>query len=442
MSLLIVEGGIPLIGHVHISGSKNSAVALIPAALFSNEDVVLDNVPRVGAVDFLISIIKSMGGKAEWISKNKLLINGASLDTFEVPYEFGSVYRNTSLLAGPLMFRFGQAVLPKQNPDVKVAKPINRWIDSWKSLGIDVKEDEKFIYLKAEQVSGTTVNFKVSTHMGTGNAILSSIFGRGETTILNASEETEINDLIAFCNELGADVDRIEPHKIRVIGKHIFKGASIKIQNDINEAVTFAIGALVTNGNVSMKGVDKSSITSFTNVLTKMGANFEFSGDEMRVWHANEKLKSIEVNTAPAPGFMTHWKSLITLLATRANGVSLVHDTVYTNRFEFARDLNRMGAKIEILKPSEVGMIPVISDDSYDFNKTGEPYTVARITGPTKLRGTKSNIIDLRSGAVLILAALSAEGKSEIGGSENISRGFEDFFDKLSSLGAQFNYVN
>jgi len=442
MSLLVVEGGIPLIGTVHLSGSKNSSVALIPAALFSNDDVVLDNIPHVGAVDALISIIKSMGGKAEWVSKNKLLINGASLETFEVPYELGSIYRNTGLFAGPLMFRFGQAVLPKQDPNIILAKPINRWVDSWKALGIDVKEDEKFIYLKAEQVVGTTINFKINTHMGTGNAILSSLFGGGETTILNAAEEPEIDDLISFCNELGADVDRIEPRKIKVTGKHLFKGGSFKVPNDRDEAVTYAVGALVTNGNVSIKGIEKGSLTSFTNVLTKMGANFEFSGEEMRIWHANEALNPVEINTAPAPGFMTHWKSLIALLATRANGVSLIHDTVFIDRFEFTSDLNRMGAKIEMLKPSEAGIVPVISDDSYDFAYKGEPYTIARITGPTKLKGSKTHIIDLRAGAVMILAALCAAGKSEIGGFENVSRGYEDFFDKLSSLGAQFSYVN
>ncbi|OGC46968.1 hypothetical protein A3B64_03025 [candidate division WWE3 bacterium RIFCSPLOWO2_01_FULL_37_24] len=278
--------------------------------------------------------------------------------------------------------------------------------------------------------------------MGTGNAILSSIFGIGETTIINAAEESEINDLISFCNLIGAEIDRIEPRKIRILGKRIFRGTSFKVQNDINEAVAFAVGALVTNGNISIKGVEKSGITSFTNVLTKMGANFEFSGDEMRVWHANEELKPVEINTAPAPGFMTHWKSLLVLLATKANGVSIIHDTVYINRFEFTKDLNRMGAKIEILKPSEVNLIPVISDDYYDFNKSGEPYTVARVTGPTKLKGVKSHIIDLRSGAVLVLAALYAEGKSEIGGFEYISRGFEDFFEKFGSLGAKFSYVN
>ncbi|HLB51445.1 hypothetical protein A3F07_01165 [candidate division WWE3 bacterium RIFCSPHIGHO2_12_FULL_38_15] len=442
MPLLEIEGGIPLIGNVHLSGSRNSSVALIPAALFSNDDIVIDNVPKFGAIDTLIAIIKSLGGKAEWISKNKLLINGASLETFEVPYELGSVYRNTGLLAGPLMFRFGQAVLPKQNPEVIVIKPINRWVDSWRSLGVDVKEDDKYYYLKAEQITGTTINFKVNTHMGTGNAILSSIFGIGETTIINAAEESEINDLISFCNLIGAEIDRIEPRKIRILGKRIFRGTSFKVQNDINEAVAFAVGALVTNGNISIKGVEKSGITSFTNVLTKMGANFEFSGDEMRVWHANEELKPVEINTAPAPGFMTHWKSLLVLLATKANGVSIIHDTVYINRFEFTKDLNRMGAKIEILKPSEVNLIPVISDDYYDFNKSGEPYTVARVTGPTKLKGVKSHIIDLRSGAVLVLAALYAEGKSEIGGFEYISRGFEDFFEKFGSLGAKFSYVN
>ena len=273
--------------------------------------------------------------------------------------------------------------------------------------------------------------------MGTDNAILFSMFVPGETIIANAAEEPEVDDLISFVKLIGADVERIEARKIKVVGKNNFTGGTFKVMNDRNEVVTFAVAALATKGNIVIQGVDRKNLLAFVHDLTNMGAKFDTSTDEMRVWRATEDLLPVDITTAPYPGFMTDWQPLAVLLLTQASGMGKVHDTVYWDRFGYTKDLNRMGAKIELSRPSDLGIEPVISEDIYDIKVQGEPATIAEVTGPVKLRGSKLSIPDLRAGATLILAALAAEGKSEIVGYENVSRGYENFLTKLTDLGAQ-----
>ncbi len=437
MAAVSLQGGVPLSGDIVISGAKNSGLKLLHAALFSNEDVVLDNIPNIENLHVDLEIIRRLGGKFRWIGANKLVINGAGLISHEIPYELGSKYRTAALLVGPLVFRFGKAILPKPGGCKIGPRPLNRWVDTWKTLGYEVQEDDKFYYIFSKQVTGADISFKISTHTGTDNAILSALFAAGETTITNAAEEPEVDDLIAFCNQIGGKVERVAPRTIKVSGTQVFKSCKYKVMPDRNEVVTFVVAALVTGGNIKLKGVQKTDLLAFTNVLTKIGCKFEFAKNDMRVWHAGEVFSAATVTTAPAPGFMTDWQPLITLLLTQAEGESIVHDTVYTDRFGYTVDLNRMGAKINLVSPSELGLEAVISDEAYDLAKLGEPKTVAKITGPTPFKGTKLFVPDLRAGAALVLAGLMAHGKSEIEGVENVERGYENFFDKLVSLGAQ-----
>ncbi len=437
MSGITVEGGTPLMGTVLVSGSKNSVLKLIPAAMFSNEDIVLSNVPRIKSVFDDLEIITSIGGKAEWVGSNTLILNGSSVNTYEIPSDIGSKYRTTMLLAGPLLFRFGKAYIPKHKPTSFKPGPVNRFLDTWRSLGFRVEEDENYYRIFSETPNGASIVFRTSSHTATDNAILSSVFVQGETIINNASEECEIDDLVETLSLMGASVERIEPRKIKINGVSIFKGTKFEVCPDKSEVASFAAAAVITKGNISIRGVRKDAMVQFVNLLNKIGARFEFSEDELRVWRHDEEIQPTTVEVSATPGFVPDWQSLATLILTQANGESTIHDTVYIDRFGFIVDLNRMGAKIEIIKPSEAGIVPVISDDSYDYEKMGEPSTLARIKGPSKLRGERLTISDFRYGAALLLAALCAEGKSEIIGVENIENFFEGFVDKLKSLGAK-----
>ena len=420
MSILTIEGGKPLIGSVKISGAKNSVLKIISASMFSNDDVVVSNVPRVGSVFKYLDIVKEMGAKVEWVGNNKVVLNGAGLSTYVIPYELGAVCHTTSLLVGPLVFRFGKVIVPLS----KSNKPVNRLIDTWKTLGMDVENDGKNLVIKAMNLQQSNIKFKINTLMGTDNAILSSLFINGETLIHNSNEEPETDDLISFCNVIGGKVERLEPRLIKVTGATIFKGGSFEVISDYNEAAVFMTAAIVTNGNIFVTGVDRTSMTSFVNVLTKIGCKYEFSKNEVRVWRDKDRLNNVSLSTSPAPGFVSDWQSLITLIATQADGESLIYDTVYHNRFDYTVDLNRMGAKIDL----------TVSDAKFE-----EPHSVAKVVGPTKLRGVKIGINHFIDSYTLILAALSASGKSDITGYENVEKGFEDFINKLVNLGAQIN---
>lgn len=436
MSSVLIEGSTPLTGDITVSGSVNSALKLIIAAMFSNEEVVLENVPRIKVIEDDLEVIRSLGGSAEWAG-DTLVLNGAGLSSSEIRYELGSRLRTAILLSGPLLFRFGKASIPKFYSESFVPGPVNRLVDTWRTLGVEVKEDDKYYYLNGENMEFSTIVFKTSTHMGTDNAIFCSLFLDGETIIANASEEPEIEDLIFILNQMGANIERIEPRKIRVTGSNIFKGARYSVLGDKTEAAVFASAAILTKGNITIKGIKKETLIPFVNFLNKIEAKFEISDTELKVWRHGEDLKPIQVEISPTPGFVHDWQSLATLVLTQASGQSLVHDTVYTSRFSYSVDLNRMGAKISNIKPTEVDLIPVISDDSYNFEVEGEPKSVVKIDGPTKLKGEKLNIGSFINGPVLVLAALCAEGKSEIIGIEHIEKYLCGFTDKLKSLGAK-----
>jgi UDP-N-acetylglucosamine 1-carboxyvinyltransferase len=433
---IYLEGKNPLRGSVQVSGAKNSAIKLIFASMFSNEDVVLDNVPRIESILIDLEIIKSIGGKAEWIGKNRLLLNGSNLVTHEIPYELGAKYRTAFLLVGPLLYKFGKAQIPQTAGSFFRPNPINRILATWQSLGFDIKQDETWIYISTGTPKASEISFKTTTHTGTENAILSALFIDGETIINNASEEPEIDDLISFVRAMGVTCERVEPRKIRLVGSTVFRGTTFTVQPDKYEAAAFATAALLSKGNIAITGINKLPLVPFVNFLTKIKANFDIQFSELRVWDTNH-LEPTNLTIAPSPGFIPDWQPLATLILSKATGTSLVHDTVYTDKFGYVKDLNRMGTDIEVVKPSTVGLMAIISDDAYDYEQEGEPSTVAKIVGPAKFTGAKFHISDPRYANTLVLAALGAEGKTEINGYISAFEETENFFDKLISLGAK-----
>jgi len=395
MDTLAIEGGKPLSGFIKPAGSRNSALKLIYAALFSSEEVVLENVPDVISIDEDLAVIRSIGAMAEWSGNNRLIISGAGISSYEVPQEIGSRYRTAMLIAGPLLYRFGKALLPKYLGEFS-EQPYNRLLDTWESLGIKVIDTGDHFLLDGSEAKGGQIHFKIPSHIGTDNAILSSIFANGETEITNASEEGEVEDLINFCRLIGADISNPEPKKIKIKCASNFKGAKFLVQPDKIEIATFAILAILTQGNITIQGVNKTVVIPLVHLLDKMGAKFAFEGNDLKVWSNGEILSHVNVDITPTPGINSAWQSMVTLLLTQANGESFVHDTVTINGFGFVKDLNRMGARINLAKPTEVGLVPVISDELYDLEKMGEPLSVARVEGPTKLKGTRLEIFSIR----------------------------------------------
>lgn len=441
MSTIIAEGSHSLEGTVKPSGSKDSAIKLIVASLLSNEDIILENIPHTSDVEVMFNIIKQIGGNISWIADNKLMINASTINTHVVPYELGSKSRFAALLAGPLVFRFGKAIVPRSLNLPFRPQPINRWINSWENIGMKVDSDKENVRLILQEKISSDINFKISTHTGTANALISSAFITGETIINNAAEETEVDDLIEFLNTIGGNVERLEPRKIKVVGTNVFKSGYFEAQPDNIEAVAYATAALTTKGNITIKGIKQLQLASFVNFLTKIGARYEHGKDELRVWYGGEEYLPTKIESTPAPGFLADWLPYAALILNYARGTSYIHDTIYVDRLDFSQDLNRMGADIEIKLPSELGFKTMISDESYDYEKFGEPRTAVEIKGPRKLRGTRLNMDDPRFDTALIIAALSAEGKSELIGVDEMHIRYERFFDKLVNLGAELKNI-
>lgn len=433
MESLFIEGGVPLNGPVEPSGSPISATKLILASLFTSEEVVLENVPRVDFIQGELELLKSLGASCTWVGENRLVLNTSGVDSAKVPYDPGASYRTTLLLVPPLVFRFGKAIIPKPSRTHLEARPIDSFIEVWEKLGFLVKEDSEWLNVEAGEPKATNISFKSSTHMGTENAILSSLFIPGTTTINNAAEEVEIEDLIGFLTEIGADVKRVEPRRIEVVGQSLFKGGSFTVQSDKNEAVHYAVAALVTGGTVTIKNINRLGVAPFLNVLNKMGTNYEFENSDLTVWHAGEELQPLEIVSKPAPGFLTDWIPPLTLLLTQASGESVVHETIYPDRWGFARDLNRMGASIELLEGADAAASLEGQGDT-----VGE-ISSARIAGQASLKGVTLDITSIRSGPSLMLAALAADGKSELRGYGTVERIYGNFVENLANLGARFS---
>jgi UDP-N-acetylglucosamine 1-carboxyvinyltransferase len=430
MQSIRIDGKAPLNGTVIPSGSAISASKLILASLYTTEDVILQNVPRVGFTEDDVALIQALGGECTWLDKNKLKINTSGVNTHRIPFELGSKNRISLLAAGPLLFRFGKAVIPKPVGTLQTPNPIDRFISVWQDLGFKVTEDKEWIRLETSEAGSKNISFKDSTHMGTENAILSSLFLNGKTVINNAAEEPEINDLITFLNMIGGDVRRVESRRIEVTGSSIYKSGTFEVQNDKNEIVFFAVSALITRGTVTIKNVDKTSISAFLSVLNNLGANYEFQGTDLTVWHGGENYASVTVTSSPAPGFITDWMPALCLLVSHAEGTSTLIEGVYKESWEYVRDLNRMGASIKLSAQNELA-----ENGDTSLN-------IAKIEGSTSLRGVTLDVEGICSGTALLLAALSAEGSTDIRGLDFLHAVYEDIPTKLQNLGARISVVN
>ena len=421
---LTVEGQEPLVGTVKASGSKISAIHLIIASLFSNEDVILENVPRVEDVESLVKIIKSLGATAEWASLNALKINGSSISSNEISFDPVSSNVGLVLLVVPLIYRFGKAKVTKVE-DVSPKQHLkNRFLNIWESLHFEIKDDGQFYFIEAKSQLNSEILLKVNTVTGTANAIFSSIFIPDETIITNASSEAEIDDLIEFLNELGGSVKRVDERKIIVSGTSSFGEARYKIMPDHKEAVVFATLALLTYGDITVENVVSGNLLAFVRKLEALGANFEFKENSLRVWRPKEQsLKATNVETAPCPGFLSDWQPAMTVLLTQVEGVSYVTETMHVKRLDFTKELNRMGGKVTLVQLAE------------------EDSAQAMVEGPTHLKKGKVSIPDPLTGEALVLAALSAEGRSELYGYEVVQQASEGFEEKLTGLGAKIKVL-
>lgn len=435
MAKYIITGGIPLKGNVKIYGAKNSSFKLMLAALLSDHPCRLSNICFIRDVVSVKKMAEAIGAQINFEENKTVSLIGSGINISEVPLEFGKNTRASSMILPVLLHRFKKAKVPTPGGDNIGARSLDWHLDGLRALGVEVAYVDNFIEAKAPNgLIGSTYTFKKNTHTGTETMILAGTLAKGITTLLNAAEEPEINDLINFLNSLGADIGRVGSRKVVIKGVSMLKGGNWRLMPDRNEAVTFACTALATKGDIFVEEARNDHLLAFLNKVNLAGGGYEIQDNGIRFFY-KQPLVATQVETAPYPGFMTDWQALWVTLMTQAQGESNVHERVFENRFGYTEYLKQMGARIELFNPKVEK-----PEEFYNFNlsdKKENSFHAAKITGPTQLNGTALEVQDIRAGATLTLAALVAKGQSVIDNIELIERGYENLEGRLESLGAE-----
>ncbi len=423
-----IQGGKKLKGEISLAGAKNAATKIIVAALLAQSKSVLFNVPRIGDVEVTLEICHSLGVTYKWLDCNTLEIDPTTLKTYRVPLEDSGKNRIPILFFGPLLHKFQQAEIPILGGCKIGERPVNFHLEAYQQLGAEVSCEGDVYYVKSKGLKGTTIKLDYPSVGTTENILLGASLAQGTTVIQNAAIEPEIEDLALFLQAMGAIIYQDVNRTWIVEGVKKLAGATFRIMNDRIEAASFASLALANKGDIFVKGAEQQYLITFLNWVIKIGGQFEILTDGIRFF-GNNNLKGVALETDVHPGFMTDWQQPFTIVLTQAEGVSIIHETVYENRFGYTEALNKMGAKIYLFKEC-LGSKPCRFQHR-DF------WHSAIIVGPTPLRGANIEVPDLRAGFSYLIAALIAQGESELTGIEIIERGYENLKERLTNLGAE-----
>ena len=416
MDNFVINGGHELFGEVNISGAKNAAVAIIPAALLAEDTVRIENIPQISDVHLIIEILNRMGAEIKVVNKNTLDINTTNINYQSIPYELTSYFRASYYLIGAMLGRFSKADVALPGGCDFGVRPIDQHVKGFKMLGAQVDIIDGVVCAKAEKLVGTPVYMDVVSVGATINIMLAAVKARGLTVIENAAKEPHIVDLANFLNSMGADVRGAGTDVIKIRGVEKMHGCTYSIIPDQIEAGTYMVAAAACGGDVLVKNVIPKHLESITAKLEEAGAEVIEYDDAVRVTRF-KALSKCNVKTMPHPGFPTDMQPQMAVLLSIANGTSILSESVWDNRFQYVQQLLRMGADIQV---------------------DGK---VAVIVGVPRLDGTTVRATDLRAGAAMIIAGLVAEGVTTVEDTIYVERGYEDVVEKFSALGADIKRV-
>ena len=414
----LIKGGVPLSGTVEISGHKNAAGACLAAALLSDEDSIIDNLPLVSDILNQIEILKAMGAKVEWLGEKKVKINAANINPEKIPAELFEKMRVSVLLIGPLLARFKSFKIPHPGGDKIGLRPISSHIQALSDFGVKVEEKNGFYFFEApEKMEGKKIVLEEFSVTATANLMMLASLIQGKTKIEIAAAEPQIQDLGIFLKTMGVNIEGTGTHTILIEGKEKLSGADHIICPDPIEIGNFFIAFAITGGEGKIRNVNPDHLTFFLGKMKQIGINFEVEENEILVKKSTE-FNPARIQILPHPGFPTDLQPHTSVLLTQAVGKSLIHDPLYENRFQHLHELRKMGADIEITDPHR-----------------------ALIFGKKELTGNKINSSDIRSGAALVLAGLIAKDQTQIENISQIERGHEKLEEKLRKLGAQIEKI-
>ena len=417
MEQYVVKGGVPLCGEVSIGGAKNAALGILAAAIMTDETVTIENVPNVRDTKVLLQAIEGIGAKVKYIYNNTVQINGGSICDLNVEYEYIRKIRASYYLLGALLGKYNESNVALPGGCNIGSRPIDQHLKGFKALGAKVNIDHGVVSAKAEKLVGGHIYFDVVTVGATINLMMAACMADGETILENAAKEPHIVDVANFLNAMGANIKGAGTDVIRIRGVERLHGCTYSIIPDQIEAGTFMMAAAATHGDVVIKDVIPKHLEATTAKLEEIGCEVEEFDDAVRV-RAPKRLHRTHVKTLPYPGYPTDMQPQIAVTLALAEGTSIVTESIFENRFKYADELSRMGANIKVEGNSAI--IDVVK----------------------KLTGARVSAPDLRAGAALVIAGLAADGITIVDDIVYIQRGYENFEEKLRSLGAEIERVS
>jgi len=413
----VISGGKPLKGEVSISGFKNAAVAILPATVLANDVCVLENVPDISDIRAEIDILQELGAKVRRLSPTVLEIDTSTVNTTEVPLELGQKMRASYYFLGSMLSRFGKASVPMPGGCNLGARPIDQHLKAFTALGASNSLDYAMVNVESDNLTGAHVFFDVNSVGATINAMLAAVMAEGTTILENVAKEPHIVDVANFLNVMGANVRGAGTDVIKIHGVKKMHGGTYSIVPDQIEAGTFMVAAAASRGDILIKNVIPKHLEPITSKLRIVGATVEEYDDSVRVIGIDGAYNTTNIKTMPHPGFPTDLQPVMGVLLCFAKGTSIITEGIWDNRFRYCDELNKMGANIQV------------------------EGRVAVFEGVEALRPAPVSATDLRAGAALVVAALCAEGQSEVYEIRHVERGYVDIVKKFQQLGGDIRKV-
>ncbi len=415
MPKFIIQGGKPLSGQISVSGAKNSALKIIPASLLSRNTIHITNLPNIEDVDRSLEVLADLGAKIDR-QENSVSINTTGITKTELSRVMADKFRGSIMFVGPLLARFKEATFPHPGGCVigAAGRPIDLFLDGYRAFGAEIKEDHGHAYIiKAKELKATDYFFPLISVTATESMMMTATIIPGVTTLRNCAMEPEIEALADYLNSQGADIKGAGTPTIIITGKEFIKAGTFQVIPDRIETGSFAILAAAAKANLEIINCNPEHIMTLLKIFEKIGIKFEKGKDWLKIMAKGQSFSPRDIKTHEYPGFATDLQSPYVVLMTQANGTSLIHETIYDRRLLWTDMLSQMGANITMCDPHRIV-----------------------VQGPTKLYGKRLVSPDLRAGIALVIAALIAEGKTEIDNIYQIDRGYERLDERLRAIGA------
>jgi len=429
-----ITGGQPLSGAVSVRGAKNAVGKQLVATLLTEEPCVLTNVPKITEIDVMLEMLGDVGARSQWLDESTLEIETGSISSVVVSQAYSGFNRIPILMLGALLNRAHEVVVPAMGGCKIGGRPVDFHLSALQAMGAEISETDEGYVARSTGLRGTKVSLPYPSVGATENILLAAVLAKGTTVIENAAVEPEIVDVILFLQKMGAsilvDVDR----RIIVEGVDRLHGARHHALTDRMEAASFAVAAIATDGDVLVRGAQQENMISFLNYLRKAGGEFEVSADGIRFFRRDAGIVPVHIETDVHPGFMTDWQQPFVVMMTRAHGTSTVHETVHDSRFAYTEAIRGMGADIALTSVC-LGHRPCRFRHR-DFLHS------CIVRGPTRLRAAEIEIPDLRAGFGFLVAALIADGTTDVHGIRYVERGYASVPEKLRELGASIAVVD